>query len=78
MILPRHSQDQMDIHRVASRVLDELIAPMRDVALDDHEFACLKAIVFFDPGRCTDIDPTGALAGLYFRSKLKGLDLGCI
>ncbi|XP_003729121.2 hepatocyte nuclear factor 4-gamma isoform X2 [Strongylocentrotus purpuratus] len=49
VILPRHSQDQMDIHRVASRVLDELIAPMRDVSLDDHEFACLKAIVFFDP-----------------------------
>ncbi|XP_041454631.1 hepatocyte nuclear factor 4-gamma-like isoform X2 [Lytechinus variegatus] len=49
VILPRHSQDQMDIHRVASRVLDELITPMRDVGLDDHEFACLKAIVFFDP-----------------------------
>ncbi|XP_072169781.1 hepatocyte nuclear factor 4-gamma-like [Diadema setosum] len=49
VILPRHSQEQMDIHRVASRVLDELVTPMREVCLDDHEFACLKAIVFFDP-----------------------------
>ena len=50
VILPRHSPDQMDINRVASRVLDELVKPMRDVGLDEQEFACLKAIVFFDPG----------------------------
>ncbi|XP_072014317.1 hepatocyte nuclear factor 4-gamma-like [Amphiura filiformis] len=49
VILPRHSPDQMDINRVASRVLDELVKPMRDVGLDEQEFACLKAIVFFDP-----------------------------
>ncbi|XP_071785060.1 hepatocyte nuclear factor 4-gamma-like isoform X3 [Asterias amurensis] len=48
-ILPRHCPDQMDINRVASRVLDELVKPMRDVGLDEQEFACMKAIVFFDP-----------------------------
>lgn len=51
VVLPRQSPDQLDIYRVASRVLDELVSPMRDVGLDDQEFACLKAIVFFDPGK---------------------------
>ena len=50
-VLPRHCPDQMDINRVACRVLDELVKPMRDVGLDDQEFACMKAIVFFDPGK---------------------------
>ena len=54
-ILPRHCPDQMDINRVASRVLDELVKPMRDVGLDEQEFACMKAIVFFDPGEPFDI-----------------------
>lgn len=39
-----------DIGRVASRILDELVKPLRDVQIDDSEFSCLKAIVFFDPG----------------------------
>lgn len=50
VVLPRQSADQLDIYRVASRVLDELVSPMRDVSLDEQEFSCLKAIVFFDPG----------------------------
>ena len=50
-IIPRHMADA-DIGRVASRVLDELVKPLRDVQIDDSEFSCLKAIVFFDPGRC--------------------------
>ena len=41
-----------DINRVASRVLGELMKPMRDVRMDDQEFAFMKAIVLFDPGRC--------------------------
>lgn len=41
----------MDISRVGSRVLDELVKPLNDVQIDDTEFACLKAIVFFDPSK---------------------------
>lgn len=47
-IIPRHCQDA-DMGRVASRILDELTGPLREVQIDDSEFACLKAIVFFDP-----------------------------
>ena len=50
-IVPRHTQDQ-DISRIAGRILDELVRPLREVQIDDSEFACLKAIVFFDPGKC--------------------------
>lgn len=47
-IIPRHSPDP-EITRIGNRILDELVAVMRDVRIDDTEFACLKAIVFFDP-----------------------------
>lgn len=50
-IIPRHSQE-IDISRIASRILDELVRPLREVQIDDSEFACLKAVVFFDPGEC--------------------------
>lgn len=47
-IIPRHSPET-EISRVGNRILDELVAVMREVRIDDTEFACLKAIVFFDP-----------------------------
>ncbi|XP_064598923.1 hepatocyte nuclear factor 4-gamma-like [Liolophura sinensis] len=47
-VIPRHTND-LEIARVAARILDELVKPLRDVQVDDSEFACLKAIVFFDP-----------------------------
>lgn len=39
----------LSIARVGSRIMDELVKPMTEVQIDDTEFACLKAIVFFDP-----------------------------
>ena len=46
--------------RVANRVLDELVRPLQDVVIDETEFACLKAIVFFDPGSMAhSLDWTG-------------------
>ena len=55
-IVPRYSADSsvpadLDISRVGTRVMDELVRPLRDVQIDDSEFACLKAIVFFDPSK---------------------------
>jgi nuclear factor 4 len=41
----------LDISRVGTRVMDELVKPMTEVQIDDTEFACLKAIVFFDPSK---------------------------
>ena len=40
--------------RVALRILDELVLPFQELQIDDNEYACLKAIVFFDPGTTTD------------------------
>ncbi|GAV08435.1 hypothetical protein RvY_18123-2 [Ramazzottius varieornatus] len=48
MIVP-HSSTEVDIGRIAARVLQELIRPFREIQIDDKEFACTKAIVFFDP-----------------------------
>lgn len=41
---------ELEIARVATRILDELVKPLRDIQIDDNEYACLKAIIFFDPG----------------------------
>lgn len=49
-LIPRHSTD-VDIGRIANRIIDELINPLREIQIDDSEFACLKSIVFFDPGK---------------------------
>ena len=34
---------------IGIRVMNELVAPFKAIQMDDTEFACLKAIVFFDP-----------------------------
>ncbi|XP_055891670.1 hepatocyte nuclear factor 4-gamma-like isoform X2 [Biomphalaria glabrata] len=38
-----------DVSHIASRILDEIVSPMRDIQIDDSEFSCLKTLVFFDP-----------------------------
>ena len=50
VVIPRHTPE-IEIGRISSRVLDELVKPLREVQIDDSEFACLKAVVFFDPGK---------------------------
>ncbi|XP_036997038.1 hepatocyte nuclear factor 4-gamma isoform X1 [Artibeus jamaicensis] len=47
-IIQRNSCE-VEISRVANRVLDELVRPFQEIQIDDNEYACLKAIVFFDP-----------------------------
>ncbi|KAM9308048.1 hepatocyte nuclear factor 4-gamma [Gastrophryne carolinensis] len=41
--------NEIEISRVANRILDELVQPFQEIQIDDNEYACLKAIVFFDP-----------------------------
>jgi len=48
-IVPRNCPE-LEVSRVAIRILDELVLPFQDLQIDDNEYACLKAIVFFDPG----------------------------
>jgi len=37
------------VRDIGVRVMNELVSPFKQIKLDDTEFACLKAIVFFDP-----------------------------
>ena len=37
------------VRDIGIRVMNEIVAPFRHINMDDKEFACLKAIVFFDP-----------------------------
>lgn len=48
-IIPRNIPE-LEVAKIAARVLDEIVQPLRDVQVDDTEFACLRTIVFFDPG----------------------------
>ncbi|BFZ19193.1 hypothetical protein BsWGS_22232 [Bradybaena similaris] len=47
-VITRRNQDA-DVGHIAGRILDEIVAPMKDIRVDDSEYACLKALVFFDP-----------------------------
>ena len=37
------------VRDIGVRVMNELVSPFKAIEMDDTEFACLKAIVFFDP-----------------------------
>ncbi|KAF4078646.1 hypothetical protein AMELA_G00201280 [Ameiurus melas] len=43
---------------IAVRILDELVLPFQELQIDDNEYACLKAIVFFDPDAKGLSDPS--------------------
>jgi len=45
----RDPSSDLSVARVGTRIMDELVKPLTEVQIDDTEFACLKAIVFFDP-----------------------------
>uniref|UniRef100_A0A8C6USV6 Hepatocyte nuclear factor 4, alpha n=1 Tax=Neogobius melanostomus TaxID=47308 RepID=A0A8C6USV6_9GOBI len=47
-IIPRNCPE-LEVGRVAVRILDELVLPFQELQIDENEYACLKAIVFFDP-----------------------------
>ena len=46
------------VRTLGIKIMDELVAPFHDIQMDETEFACLKAIVFFDPNArgLTDVD----------------------
>ncbi|MBN3305004.1 HNF4G factor, partial [Amia calva] len=49
---------EVEISRVANRILDELVVPFQEIQIDDNEYASLKAIVFFDPDAKSLSDPS--------------------
>uniref|UniRef100_A0AAY4E7F2 Hepatocyte nuclear factor 4-beta-like n=1 Tax=Denticeps clupeoides TaxID=299321 RepID=A0AAY4E7F2_9TELE len=43
------SGPELEVSKVAARILEELVRPLRELDITDSEFACLKAIIFFAP-----------------------------
>ncbi|XP_022699613.1 hepatocyte nuclear factor 4-gamma-like isoform X3 [Varroa jacobsoni] len=62
-LMPRNAMQDAELSVISERIIDELIHPMREIRVDDTEFACLKAIVFFDPNA----------RGLHEPNKIKAL-----
>uniref|UniRef100_A0AAR2LK33 Hepatocyte nuclear factor 4, alpha n=1 Tax=Pygocentrus nattereri TaxID=42514 RepID=A0AAR2LK33_PYGNA len=56
-IIPRNCPE-LEVSRVTVRILDELVLPFQELQIDDNEYACLKAIVFFDPDAKGLSDPS--------------------
>ncbi|GAA6095921.1 hepatocyte nuclear factor 4-alpha [Tachysurus ichikawai] len=56
-IIPRNCPE-LEVSRVTVRILDELVLPFQELQIDDNEYACLKAIVFFDPDSKGLSDPS--------------------
>ncbi|XP_072452029.1 hepatocyte nuclear factor 4-beta-like isoform X1 [Chiloscyllium punctatum] len=64
-IIPRHCPE-LEIMRVANRILDELVKPLHDLQIDENEFACLKAVVFFDPD-CRGVSDSAKIKNMRFQ-----------
>ncbi|XP_075704300.1 hepatocyte nuclear factor 4-beta-like [Rhinoderma darwinii] len=57
---------ELEVARVAVRILDELVKPLRDIQIDDNEYACLKAIIFFDPD-CKGLSDSSNVKNMRFQ-----------
>jgi len=55
-VILRNTSDA-GLSRAAGRILDELVKPLKENRLDEKEYACLKAIVFFDNDNKSLSDP---------------------
>ena len=64
-VIPRDC-NTVEISRVANKVLDEVVKPLKETQIDDSEFSCLKAIVFFDPGEDMLSHPALSFIIIYF------------
>ncbi len=48
-IIPVRGTEQ-EMSKVATRILEELVRPLKELDITETEFVCLKTIVFFAPG----------------------------
>ncbi|XP_068117191.1 hepatocyte nuclear factor 4-beta-like isoform X2 [Hyperolius riggenbachi] len=64
-IIPMQCPD-VEIARVALRILDELVKPLREIQIDENEYACLKAIIFFDPD-CKGLSDASKVKNMRFQ-----------
>lgn len=50
LTVDRDSANQAGVEAIFDRVLTELVAKMRDMAMDRTELGCLRTIILFNPG----------------------------
>ncbi|XP_044216653.1 hepatic nuclear factor 4, beta [Thunnus albacares] len=60
---------EVEVSRVAFRIQEELVKPLRDLDITDKEFACLRAIVFFAPD-CPGLASSQVVRHLRFQAHL--------
>ncbi|KAK3533412.1 hypothetical protein QTP70_019485 [Hemibagrus guttatus] len=67
-IIPMNGPE-LEMSKVAARVLEELVRPLRELDITDTEFACLRAIVFFAPG-CPGLESAQMVRRLRFQAHM--------
>ncbi|KAJ8252714.1 hypothetical protein COCON_G00220260 [Conger conger] len=67
-IIPVHGPE-VEVSRLAARIQEELVKPLRELDVTDGEFACLKAIVFFSPD-CPGLECPQAVRRLRFQTQV--------
>ncbi|XP_028257605.1 hepatic nuclear factor 4, beta [Parambassis ranga] len=65
-VIPLRSAD-VEMSRVAFRIQEELVKPLRELHVTDTEFACLRAIVFFAPD-CLGLESPQVVRRLRFQA----------
>ncbi|XP_057193580.1 hepatic nuclear factor 4, beta [Triplophysa rosa] len=67
-IIPVRGIEQ-EMSKLATRVLEELVRPLKELSITDTEFVCLKTIVFFAPD-CPGLQCAQAVRQLRFQAQL--------
>ncbi|XP_070821346.1 hepatic nuclear factor 4, beta [Chaetodon trifascialis] len=60
---------EVAVSRLAFRIQEELVKPLRELDITDKEFACLRTIVFFSP-ECPGLKLPQAVRDLRFQAQL--------
>ncbi|XP_064835003.1 hepatocyte nuclear factor 4-beta-like isoform X2 [Oncorhynchus masou masou] len=63
------SGPEVEVSRVAARILEELVKPLRELDITDSEFACLKTIIFFSPD-CPGLEAPQTVRRLRFQAQV--------
>ncbi|KAK7169844.1 hypothetical protein R3I94_000167 [Phoxinus phoxinus] len=67
-IIPFRGTEQ-EMSKVAARILEELVRPLKELNITDTEFVCLKTIVFFAPD-CPGLQCAQAVRRLRFQAQV--------
>ncbi|XP_016405592.1 hepatocyte nuclear factor 4-beta-like [Sinocyclocheilus rhinocerous] len=67
-IIPVRGTEQ-EMSKVATRILEELVRPLKELNITDTEFVCLKTIVFFAPD-CPGLQCSQAVRRLRFQAQV--------